>query len=115
MVWTRERRREVAIAAPLGDRMLRDGTVVVERPGWYQVITPSSLGSNEVAFSQVEPEDAERVIDEVVARYRSHGLPTKWCVGPWTRPDDFGERLERRGFAHWDVRGMGCDTSLPVP
>ncbi|MCP3144564.1 GNAT family N-acetyltransferase [Pyxidicoccus xibeiensis] len=31
-------------------------------------------------------------------------------MGFWTRPADFGERLTRRGFSNWDVRGMGCDT-----
>src|SRR4029453_9172393 len=92
---------------------IREDTVVVERPGWFQLITPSAPAThlNEVIVSTVETADAERVIDEVVAGYRRIGKPTKWCVGPWTRPEDFGDRLARRGFRHWEVRGMGCQTS----
>jgi hypothetical protein len=65
---------------------------------------------NELVFSAVDPEDAERVIDEVVAACRAEGRPVEWCVGPWTRLEDFGDRLARRGFTSWGVRGMGRDT-----
>ncbi len=93
--------------------LVRPDTRIIERPGWYQVHTPSAPGSvlNEVVLSCVDSSEAERVIDETLALYRSSGHPTKWCVGPWTRPEDFGERLARRGFSSWDVRGMGCDTA----
>jgi GNAT superfamily N-acetyltransferase len=96
--------------------MLRDDTEVIDRPGWHQIVTPSAPGTllNEVVLSAVAPEDAERVIDDVIAMYRAHAHPVKWCVGPWTRPEDFGERLARRGFVSWDVRGMGCDSTLAL-
>jgi GNAT superfamily N-acetyltransferase len=112
--WTREQKIEATIRAPIGRDLHREDTRVIERPGWYQIITPSTRGSilNEVLISQVAEAESERVIDEVIASYRAHGLPVKWCVGPWTEPADFGERLQRRGFVSWDVRGMACDTSL---
>src|SRR5262249_18290039 len=36
----------------------------------------------------------------------------------WTEPADLGDRLARRGFSKWDVRGMGCPTDrvlAPAP
>jgi len=69
---------------------------------------------NEIVLSDVGAEDAERVIEEAVATYAAIHRPAKWCVGPWTRPDDFGERLSRRGFRSWEVRGMGASTTLDV-
>jgi acetyltransferase (GNAT) family protein len=110
MEWTTERKIEAAVHAPTRHRMLYDDTIVIERPGWYQVITPSSKHVNEVALSRVDADRAEAVIDEVIATNRSHGVPTKWCVGPWTEPKDFGERLARRGFTSWGVKGMASGT-----
>jgi GNAT superfamily N-acetyltransferase len=116
VAWTFEQRRDAVIEAPLVDSVGRVDTRVIARDGWYQVITPSAPGTlhNEVLFSQVEPADAERTIDEVVAMYAATGHPTKWCVGPWTRPADFGDRLAHRGFSSWETRGMGCETTLEV-
>lgn len=96
--------------------LTRDDTRIVERPGWYQVITPSAPAYvlNEIVLSQVDEAEAERVIDDAIAEYTSAGQPIKWCVGPWTRPADFAERLAKRGFRHWDTRGMACDTSLEL-
>src|SRR5262249_19795941 len=97
----------------MGPGLWRDDTRIVERPGWYQIITPSAPRNtqNEIIFSQLEEKDADGVIDETIATYRACGQATKWSVGPWTRPSDFGERLARRGFQSWEVRGMGCYTS----
>jgi GNAT superfamily N-acetyltransferase len=116
MTWTAEAKLDAAIRAPTGRAMLRPDSRVIERPGWHQVITPSAPGTlfNEIVLSQVEPEDADRVIDEVVAMYLAIGHPVKWCVGPWTRPADFGDRLARRGFTSWEIRGMVCETSLTI-
>jgi hypothetical protein len=115
-MWTLDEKRRAAIMAPMGGGMLRDDTRVIARPGWYQIVTPSAPGAmlNEIVLSEVAPEDAERAIDEGIGSYSAHGKPVKWCVGPWTRPADFGERLARRGFTNWDVRGMGCATTLDM-
>jgi len=114
--WTFERKLRAAIEAPCGRMSARADTRVVAREGWFQRITPSAPGShlNEVLRSVVDAADAERVIDEVVAEYRAIGKPTKWCTGPWTKPDDFGERLVRRGFTSWKTRGMGSETDAPI-
>jgi GNAT superfamily N-acetyltransferase len=116
MTWTAERKREAAAKAPFDLPMLRPDSRVIKRPGWYQIITPSAPGAllNEVVLSQVDAAEAERTIDEVIAMYQADGHPVKWCVGPWTKPEDFGDRLARRGFSSWDVRGMAIDTSHHV-
>ena len=108
--WPFERRLRAAIEGPVGPMAVRPDTRVVQRDGWFQRITPSSANHNEVLRSAVREADAERVIDEVVAEYRSLGKPTKWFTGPWTRPADFGDRLLRRGFRVAQTRGMGCRT-----
>lgn len=116
MEWTFDEKRAACIAAPFGRDLLWPDTRCIERPGWRQIVTPTAPAGmlNEVALSQVSSADAETVIDEAIALYREFGQPVKWCVGPWTEPADFGERLERRGFRSWDVRGMGCSTSTIV-
>ncbi len=92
---------------------MRDSRVIA-RAGWHQVVTPSVTSRNEVVLSEIDEADVERVIDEVIATYRAIGRATKWCVGPWTKPADMGERLARRGFRAWPVRGMGRTTSPPI-
>jgi GNAT superfamily N-acetyltransferase len=114
--WTLDRKRDAAIRAPLGPGFRRADTRVIERAGWYQIVTPSAPGTllNEIVLSEVDAADAERVIDEAIAVSHSAGRAVKWCVGPWTRPTDFGARLTRRGFTAWDVRGMGCDPQVTL-
>lgn len=114
VAWTLERKREACLRASMSRDLVRPDTVVVERRGWYQLITPSAPGNvlNEVVFSQLGDDEVEETIDRTVHTYRTHGRRTKWCVGFWTKPGDFGEHLARRGFTSWDVRGMGCETTL---
>ena len=104
-----------AFRAPMGRELHRPDTRVIERPGWYQIVTPSAVGYlNEVYISKLAPEHADAAIDEVVADYASRpgGAPVKWCVGHWTEPSDFRERLGRRGFTSTPVRAMACSTEL---
>ena len=114
--WSLERKKRASFAAPMGRDLALPDTRYVERPDWFQVITPSAPGGsrNEIYSSQVDDADAERTIDEAIATYRAIGQPVKWCVGSWTRPLDLGARLTRRGFAQWDVRSMGRETTLPL-
>ncbi len=111
-----EDKKSLCVRAPRRRELMRPDTRIVERPGWFQVITPSAPGTvlNEVVASRVSEGDADRVIDETVAEYAATSHPTKWCVGEWTAPSDFGDRLTARGFTSWDVRGMGCSTSLAL-
>jgi len=115
-VWTAERKREAAVQAPLARLYVRDDTRIIERPGWYQVVTPSARTYlNEVVLSQMDDDDdVERVIDETIAIYREHGVRMKWRVGPETRPADLGERLRRRGFESIPARAMGIDTAMSL-
>ena len=96
--------------APIGCENRNRGTRIVEREGWYQLITPGSKHPmrNIVLFSSVADADADAVIEETIAQYRAIEAPLRWCVGPPTRPLDFGDRLRQRGFAEEDARGMAC-------
>lgn len=115
-IWTPEKKLEAAIEAPRALAVRRRDTRIVVRQGWFQIVTPSSPGTwrNEIIHSDVSEADAERAIDDVIATYHPMGKPVKWCVGPWTRPLDFGERLARRGFVSWDVAGMGIATAASI-
>ncbi|MFO0668356.1 MAG: GNAT family N-acetyltransferase [Polyangiaceae bacterium] len=94
-----EDKKSLCVRAPRRRELMRPDTRIVERPGWFQVITPSAPGTvlNEVVASRVSEGDADRVIDETVAEYAATSHPTKWCVGEWTAPSDFGDRLTARG------------------
>lgn len=115
-IWTREKKLRAAIEAPRALAVRRRDTRIVARDGWFQIVTPSSPGAwrNEIIHSDVPEPDVERVIDEVIATYHAMGKPVKWCVGPWTRPLDFGDRLARRGFASWNAVGMGIATATKI-
>jgi hypothetical protein len=114
--WTKARKLEAAIESPFGPGLHAADTRVLDRPGWRQIVTPSAAGGvmNEVGYSVITEGDVEAVIDDVIATYKACGQPVKWYVGPWTKPDDFGERLERRGFSWTAMRGMGADTAMQI-
>ena len=112
MTWTLERKREAAARAPLAPLYTRDDTRIIERPGWYQSVTPSAKTYlNQVSLCEIDDDDADRLIDETVATYREHGVRFRWIVTPFSRPADLGERLSRRGFEAIAIRAMGCDTA----
>jgi GNAT superfamily N-acetyltransferase len=113
-----ERKLRAAMLGPKGCHLLRADTRVVERPGWYQLITPSdpSPSLNEILFSSLG-DDADEVIDRTVAEYAEQNLAFKWCLGPWSQPHDLGDRLAARGFISWRARAMVCspDLELAIP
>lgn len=93
-------------------------TEVIEREGWRQLFTPSLKdgGFNEVSLAVLEPLDADRVIDETLARYAREGMRFRWSVMPDSRPVDLPERLAARGLRRSETRAMSRDTSsLPMP
>jgi hypothetical protein len=117
MSWTPEARRQAALTAPIGSHLLRPDSRVIERPGWYQIITPSAPvpSANEVVMASFDADaDPDAAVDAVIAGYDALGLPLKWCVHPWSRPADLGERLSRRGFEAWEVRAMARATDVTL-
>jgi hypothetical protein len=109
----RSEKIEETALAPVGSALVSRDTQIVERDGWYQVITPStkSTQGNEVAFSRIAAADVDTVVLRTVDQYAAHGLPFKWSVGPLTEPADLAGHLERAGFVGWSVSGMAVEPS----
>jgi GNAT superfamily N-acetyltransferase len=99
---------EETFLAPVGCALMARDTRIVERAGWYQVITPSSgsVSGNEIVLSQLAAGDADAVVREAIATYAAAGVPFRWSVGPLTEPAGFGAILEARGFRPSEGRGM---------
>lgn len=67
---------------------------------------------NCVVRAELSPEEADGVILESLERFRAHGVPGSWHVGPSMRPPDLGERLLAQGFDYGgDDIGMAVDLS----
>jgi hypothetical protein len=65
---------------------------------------------NCVVHADLSPEEADAVILESLERFRAHGAPGSWHVGPSMRPADIGERLLAHGFEYGgDDIGMAVD------
>ena len=67
--------------------------------------------TNGIQGARLEPEEADRRIDEVIDLLRAHAVPAIWWVGPDDSPPDLGRRLTARGFRHdydmpWMARGL---------
>jgi hypothetical protein len=67
-----------------------------------------------VLFSNLNERDADGEIDAIVAEYHKLGLPLTWCVYPWTRPGDLGERLLARGATQAVIQAFLGSTALPL-
>lgn len=89
-------------------------TQIVERPGLWQVITPSLKqgGMNEVICSEIAGDEAaiEAAIDRAIAPYRRHDVRFRFTVCPGATPEDLGERLVRRGLFPSETIGLVCAT-----
>lgn len=99
---------EETFLAPVGCTLAARDTRIVERDGWYQVITPSSgsVVGNEIVVSRVAAADADVVVRQTIATYAAAGVPFRWSVGPLTEPDGFGAILQAHGFRRSEGRGM---------
>ncbi|MDC0671433.1 GNAT family N-acetyltransferase [Nannocystis radixulma] len=98
--FTRDELLHEALVSPCDGRSVCADTQVYQRPGWFQLLTPSFChgGFNEVAFARLDDADVESVIDATIAQYDAHGLRFRWTITPDCRPLDLAERLARRGF-----------------
>jgi hypothetical protein len=76
---------------------------------------------NGVVHADLAPDEADGAILESLERFRAHGAPGSWHVGPSMRPADIGERLVAHGFDYGgDDIGMAVDLAalpeeVPVP
>jgi GNAT superfamily N-acetyltransferase len=109
--WSREALVREVMEAPRRALRQSAGMIVIERPGWWQLITPSFKqgGFNEVALSVLDARDADATIDDTIEQYRRMGLRFRWTVGPDSRPQDLAARLSRRGMFRHELRGMVRD------
>jgi GNAT superfamily N-acetyltransferase len=105
------------LVAPRGAIVPLPDTIVIERPGWWQIVTPSLTrgGMNEVSSTEIPEDAADAIIDETIATYRRLGLRFRWNVRPGAKPDDLAERLERRGLVRSESFGMARSTSDVPP
>jgi GNAT superfamily N-acetyltransferase len=114
--WSREDKVHEALSATMGSHFPGRDTQVIEREGWFQILTPSSKNGtcNEVIRSHLAGEEADAVIDHTLAEYRAHGLIFRWMVGPDATPSDLGARLERRGMIPSPGRAMTIEPASSV-
>ena len=85
------------------------------------------IGGSPVAYhncvlrADLPPDAADAAIAASIARFRAHGAPGSWHVGPSMRPADLGARLTAHGFVHeGDDIGMAADLAarreeVPLP
>ena len=113
---TLPRELRIAVEGPIGPQRLHEDTVVIENNGWYRTLTPSCAwpSANEVLFSNLDFHNPDKEIDQVISEYYRHGLPTTWCVYPWTQPYDLGKRLLIRGATKSPVKAMLISSSLKL-
>jgi len=90
-----------------------EGLLVVERPGWFQLVMPAwtNGGLNCVALTVVPEDEIEAVIERTIAQYTDLGLKFRWVVDPESRPLDLAERLARHGLVSEAGRAMACPTA----
>lgn len=112
--WTNEELVHEALVAPRAVVVPMPDTRVVERDGWWQLVTPSLKqgGLNEVGFARLRDDEADEVIAKTIAGYRAEGIERfRWNVAPGSAPADLVERLARAGLTRSDSRVMARATS----
>lgn len=89
-----------ALVAPRSALVPLPDTQILERPGLWQMITPSLTrgGMNEVVCTELPEDTADQAIDEAIEPYRRLDLRFRWTVRPDSKPADLAERLARRGL-----------------
>lgn len=96
----REQILHEALVRPRTARVPFPGQHIIDRPGWFQLMTPAFRdGSlNEVGDVKLADPEADAVIDATLAEYAAHGIRFKWVVAPGDRPLDLAQRLASRGM-----------------
>ena len=107
-----------ALVGPRSTLVPLPDTQIIERTGWWQLVTPSFSrgGMNEVACSELPENEADAIIDETIASYARLGiLRYRWSIGADPRPADLGERLARRGLQLSESLAMARSTADTPP
>jgi GNAT superfamily N-acetyltransferase len=101
------------LVAPRAALVPLPDTRIIERPGWWQIVTPSLTrgGMNEVSSDEIPEDTADAIIDETIADYRRLGIRFRWNVRPGVKPADLAERLARRGLVRSESFAMARATS----
>jgi len=84
---------------------------------WYHSGLPD-MHLNAVLTTHLEPELANGVIDETLARLRERGAPFIWWVMPSASPADLAERLRTRGLVddgRWPAYAIAADALAEPP
>lgn len=110
---------ETSIQAPIGSALLEADSQIIQRPGWYQIVTPSikEPSANEVILSRIADGEAQSRVDETFDLYRKFELPFKWCIGPMSNRRAIEPKIENQASSSWAYRGMAvsCETKVSHP
>jgi ribosomal protein S18 acetylase RimI-like enzyme len=74
----------------------------IERPGWVQIRTRSSstTGHNKILRADLDPREADRVIEDTCREHAARGAGFSWIVAHGSGPLDLSERLDAGGVPH---------------
>jgi len=108
--------QKLVIGAPLGGLMLEPDSQIIQRVGWYQIVTPSvkDHSLNEVIISRIELREADQRVGEVFSQYEQVGTEFKWSIGPMSNIDAIEPRISVRALDTWGFRGMFIDSTMRV-
>jgi GNAT superfamily N-acetyltransferase len=68
---------------------------------------------NYMGGTRFPSEEADRKVEETLARVQKLGVPAFWFVGPTSKPKDLGARLVARGLAlAGEIPGMALDLDV---
>ena len=79
------------------DVTLRDDIVMISSKDF------PSQDTNLAYLFRASPENADNLIDEVIAYFKSQDLPTTIMISPACTPEDLPTRLKARGFVRQEV------------
>jgi Acetyltransferase (GNAT) domain len=91
----------------------RPDSVVLDKPNWFQVTTPSSkrFWLNGIHRSVLTEHGAKKMVEVIAEKYRNAGQEFRWIVGPSARPKNLPQLLDQSGIRHHGLGiGMVAET-----
>jgi GNAT superfamily N-acetyltransferase len=115
--FSREDLLHEVLVAPRAALVPLSDSRIIERPGWWQLVTPSLAqgGMNDITCTEIPEADADRIIDETIDSYVRQGIRFRWNVGPDVKPADLADRLARRGLQRSEALAMARATANAPP